>query len=99
MTIRASDVEEGSYPENDLLNIEWLTIFHELGVRDHHLSPTRSCLIRSIYSHFSLIFASSISPTCLLRRSIKKGFKRLPDYALPSVTKRLVAGQGFCGIS
>ena len=24
---------------------------------------------------------------------------RLPDYALPSVTERLVAGQGFCVVS
>ena len=24
---------------------------------------------------------------------------KLPDYALPSVTRRVVAGQGYCGIS
>ena len=27
------------------------------------------------------------------------GGKVLPDYALPSVTERLVAGQGFCVVS
>jgi len=40
---------------------------------------------------FTLTIASLIIPSILA--------KHIPDYALPSVTERLVAGQGFCVVS